>query len=419
MKVSIISARYAPCEGRTEPASRQILDESTRNVTIHVRALLALALRHQHDEVVNRIQILSQKQHCMNAIFGDPIPGTSKRLYIKYQFDGMLHTASFAEHEQVWLAKRYFLYHQNDQQEHQEAMRIEQSQETAIQDSDQQVAESTARVSTIPQWKLTHFVSELVLPFAMEFLELTERVQCRLVCTAWRNIIRERGVAQVIDDSDDITFPVFTRPILRGLLEHSHSSLEALFLSGSPLVEPHDVHPAIVHLKRLRSLDISRCRLLSDETLHLLATSDTQHTLEVLYMKGPIPLITNEGVITVAQACTKLHVLDISYLTQITNVAMMAIEHLKELRSLFLRDNFNVTNDVVTNEKLEQLTLWGCIGLRELHLGSAETLAVVNLWGCHSLRDDAANAFQGFEALRTLNMSECHRLTNEFVVRVL
>jgi Leucine Rich repeat len=209
-----------------------------------------------------------------------------------------------------------------------------------------------------------------------------------------------------------------------GLLRNSHSSLQALVLSGTPTVTPADLHPALPHLRRLRSLDLSRCAQLGDITLHLLATCTTRDTLQVLYLKGPLPLVTGVGLQDVVQACRHLQVLDISYLTQLGNDSMAAIgRYLPQLRSLFLRDNYQITNDSVAavdhrmNQSLEQLTLWGCTGLRQLRLGSADTLAVVNLWGCHSLRDDAADAFRGFAALRSLNMAECHRLTDEFVVR--
>jgi F-box domain len=491
MNVAILSARYAPCEGRVTTNHHNTnnnnnvnigIDDltnaiaSTRNVTLQVRALLDLALRrehqqqqhhetthHQHDQHDmtplthrNRIVILDERYNSMNVMFGDPIPGTSKRLYIKYTFDGpLVHTASFAEHEEVCLTKRYYVYDgdhrnddfnnddddNNDDNNDDDKNNASDKQDSSSITHHQQPTITPAAAAAVAREHRPHndqvgggggarrtfsspTVSEMVLPYVMVFLELRERVRCRTVCTAWRNIIRERGVAVRIDDSDPVTFPRTgtTRIVLVGLLRHSHSSLQALVLSGTPSVTPADLHPALPHLRRLRSLDLSRCAQLGDMTLHLLATCTTRDTLQVLYLKGPLPLVTGAGLQDVVQACHHLHVLDISYLTQLGNDSMAAIgRHLPQLRSLFLRDNYQITNDSVAvdrvNQSLEQLTLWGCTGLQQLRLGSADTLAVVNLWGCHSLRDDAAHAFRGFAALRSLNMAECHRLTDEFVVR--
>jgi hypothetical protein len=91
-------------------------------------------------------------------------------------------------------------------------------------------------------------------------------------------------VAVTIDNNDP-TFPRFTRPFLRGILAHSFSSLQSLFLSGSEDLEQSDFHPSIPHLRKLRSLDISWCIQLDDITLRLLS-QHVSETLEVLYIKG-------------------------------------------------------------------------------------------------------------------------------------
>lgn len=100
-----------------------------------------------------------------------------------------------------------------------------------------------------------------------------------------------------------------------------------------------------------------------------------------------------------------------------------------ELRAIYMRDNYQLTNqsiDVITEKctQLEQLTLWGCIHLHHLSFDPREKAGVVssgnlillNLWGCHSLRDDSATALVGMKNLRSLIVSECHRLTDAFVI---
>jgi hypothetical protein len=294
-------------------------------------------------------------------------------------------------------------------------------------------------------------------------------VQCRLVCRAWQSLIAEWGIAVAITDTDYMTGtpplsdnvtssstttspPLapnhgWTRTVLRGLLSHSFASLQRLFLSHSPDLKPDDLHFAIPHLRKLQTLDISRCVQFDDVTLQLLADS-VPSTLEVLYIKG-LMKVSDRGVTAIAQACRRLKVLDLSYLTALTDQSMMEIgRHLTQLRAIYLRENYCVTNasiDVLTESctSLEQLTLWGSIRLNHLRFPSphdqptaaavpsrfgstmsssatgGRRLVLLNLWGCHSLRDDAAQSLIGMTQLRTLIVSECHLLTDSFVVRSL
>ena len=67
--------------------------------------------------------------------------------------------------------------------------------------------------------------------------------------------------------------------------------------------------------------------------------------------------------------------------------------------------------------RLKQLTLWGCIKLRNLQFhSSGDKLVILNLWGCYSLTDDIAMSFANMNQLTSLTVSECHRLSDQFVV---
>jgi hypothetical protein len=124
----------------------------------------------------------------------------------------------------------------------------------------------------------------------------------------------------------------------------------------------------------------------------------------------------------------KLQVLEISNV-KITDESGIAIgENLTQLRALYMRDNFLLTNksiDIITEKcsRLAQLTLWGCIRLKSLsferlnQVADCGNLVLLNLWGCHSLLDDAADALAPMSNLRSLIVSECHRLTDSFLVR--
>jgi hypothetical protein len=291
-------------------------------------------------------------------------------------------------------------------------------------------SESSPALSS--SWRLRSAVSEIVLPIVLPFLKVRERVQCRLICRSWKYVVRDWGVATTIDSNDPL-IPNFTRLFLRGILSHSFSSLHSLFLSGLETLAKEDLHPAIPHLRKLRSLDLTRCHNLDDTTMVLLSQHRTHQTLEVLYIKG-LRQVTDVGIQAICRSCAKLEVLDISYVP-ITDEGGMAIQQLALLKALYLRDNFLLTNcsiDVITEKctRLAQLTLWGCTRLRHLSFGgdgpnnflsaSAEAgakLVFLNLWGCHGLQDDAADSLEGMHSLHSLIVSECHRLTDQFVVR--
>jgi hypothetical protein len=564
--VKIVSASFGPCEGRRLLTGELSSDETssiphTRDVTPFLRALLiAQQLREARDadpdeenelgksdssnndknnspsggnadgdagtdpssdskivrmnaiteQGMQRATIVLGAMKSMNAIFGDPCPGTSKRLHVHYlvreeddRDDPVSRAASsellymsFAEHERVVLQRRVTLYQEDSvlkraaaraaaKKSQAQALLLDNDQPEKLQDlmddddeddnddetmlmaarrmgraqSISDFAEdcilgdvkpsasrstlgasqvwqegspspaSSALTSPPRKWRLRSATSEIVLPVVMPFLEVIERVQCRLVCRLWRHIVRDWGVAVTIDNNDP-SFPSFTRPFLRGILSHSYSSLQSLFLSGSEDLQQSDLHPSIPHLRKLRSLDISRCVQLDDSTLHLLS-QHVSDTLEVLYIKG-LRKVTDDGVISIAQSCSKLKVLEVSYIP-ITDQAGIAIgEHLTNLRAVYMRDNYLLTNrsiDVITEKctRLEQLTLWGCTRLQHLSFDQPDkssvftsgSLVLLNLWGCHSLKDDAAIALAGMSStLRTLIVSECHRLTDAFVVSV-
>jgi hypothetical protein len=83
--------------------------------------------------------------------------------------------------------------------------------------------------------------------------------------------------------------------------------------------------------------------------------------------------------------------------------------------------------DAITEKctHLSQLTLWGCIrlsnlsfeGMNQVLRPGCGNLVLLNLWGCHSLLDGAASALKPMRNLRSLIVSECHRLTDAFLVR--
>jgi hypothetical protein len=413
-----------------------------------------------------RREITVLEHASMNSVFGDPCSGISKRLHIHYiiaesSLNGKIspasvqaHHMSFAEHEQVVLRRRI------DSELISEGKQLSQSTSTHLDGNDPFAGSQREGTESFPaaatkaakQQKqggptdsrlvdaatknvsqsmptpahILSTASEIVLPMIMPFLDVRERVLSQLVCKVWRTTVRHWGVATVIANTDSI-FSTFTRPIFRGILQNSFSSLQCLFLSDFVDLEKEDIHPAIPHLRKLRHLDVSRCCKLDDSTLELL--SHVSGSLEVLYIKG-LRAVTDTGVMSICSSCTRLRALDISCIHRVTDAAGVEIgRNLTNLRALYLRDNFKLTSqsvNVITTSctKLEELTLWGCIRMQHLgfnpHLDGVDTrsnLRILNLWGCHGLNDNAAAALENMNSLRTLIAAECHKLTDAFVVR--
>ena len=421
--VEIESASYGPCEGH-QLLSGKITDCTTRipytrDVAPFLRALLlkqaqppgTYSSRHRHEAFIRlsgftqtgmkRAQIPLEHLHGMNNLFGDPCPGVSKRLDITYTIgqEGcrrQKHSASFAEHEKVALW-------------HRPSPLLDENWTSVSLPS------TIPSASSISSWQLPESVSEVVLPLIMEYLSIPERVRARLICRTWRRIIRDWGVANVIQYDG----PWLTRPFLRGLLQYSHQSLHILVLANFPDLEGSDLHPSIPHLRKLSSLDVSGCTQLDDTTLLLLA-QHCQETLRVLYIKG-LRRVTDTGILALCGKCTHLQVLDISHIP-LTDASVVAVSRLSGLVALYLRDNSGLTNTsikaIVHNcQALLQLTLWGCYFVHDLIFPvTRQTMVLLNLWGCHGLTDSTVT-LEGMVSLKTLIVNECHRLTDAFFVR--
>lgn len=376
----------------------------------------------------NTVTLIEGKS--MNAIFGDPCPGTTKKLTITYIFYDEGHSlqkseicrSTFVEHENVILT-RY-------------VKSLEDKQQSDQMDNDVYANENEDS-DFLPlqgSWKLPHYISEIVIPIFLPFLEIKERVECQLVCKLWRVVIRNLGVAHTVD-VDDPSLTNFTRSFLRGLISHSYSSLHSLFLNDFKQLDPNDLHPALPHLRKLKTLDISRCQKLGDPTL-IMISEHLSGTLQVLYMKR-LPHVTDVGLTQICRACRLLRVLEISNLTNVTDNSGIEIGNLIKLEALYMKDNFSLTNrsiDMITDKckRLTQLTLWGCNKLsyitKETNTSSAlgqqvsnkhhrfRKIILLNLWGCTGLYDDCARSIIQLHNLRTLIVSECLRLSDTFVV---
>eukprot|EP00980_Cylindrotheca_fusiformis_P027880 scaffold22562_cov153-Cylindrotheca_fusiformis.AAC.2 len=503
-RIQIVSASYGPCEGLRLSTGEWSSDDSasipiTRDVGQQMRALLVAARRREEkDEEISlsaanastdekspqevvRFQTSGKSgsvvtrpfifvlgnggKFGMNAIFGDPCPGTSKKLTVHYiisvNSSCEVHHTNFAEHENVVLRRRLLHKQKATVTEGERGgttvprgvyLRRSQSMEemtTAKMEIVMQQQRSQGKGSDEPStslkkrkrtnesssWGLGSADSEVVLPLVLPFLQLQERVDCRRVSRVWKHIVRDWGIATIID-SNDQSITNFSRPFLRGILLHSYSSLHSLVLDGFQSLQKDDLHPALPNLRKLQRLDLSRCNNLDDSTIILLS-EHVHSTLRVLYIKG-LERVSDVGVKAICRCCSNLEVLDLSFVP-LTDEAGVEIQNLSQLQALFMRDNYQLTDksiDAIAAKctKLSQLTLWGCIKMRSLEFrlfhGSSDKLENLSssvphlnhlhMRYCKRLTDDAVNAVANSLChLHSLDLSFCTRLTATSIFHLL
>lgn len=484
-RVKVISASYGPAEGR-RLLDGSIVDHSKSGLYLpYTRDVTRFFNNDVHEDDLSFQEDLCQnvirssysliEGRPMNVVFGDPCPGSTKVLQIKYVFQDYIRKenensckgdpgyyitpsrtfhSTFAEHEQILLRRQdphpLLLLEEEDQKD---KNRLTNPQSTSFVDFTQ----STMSASN----------SEIILPLMFPFLSVTERARCQLVCLHWREIVLSRGITSSIDINDHVLFPLFQdsssakdtaigsplkpqsmsqsnsishtttpnasaihphRVLLCGLLKSSHSSLTSLVLNDFlHLNPPVDIHPTLPHLGKLKRLDISRIPLITNDTIHLIS-AHVGERLEVLYIKG-VRGVSDDGIVQLVKSCNRLKVLDISHMHQLTDKSGVAIgQNLSELETFHARDNYKMTNnsvDVIFQncDKLVQATFWGCIKVTRVGPGInsdelASNLVLLNLWGCIGLTDDCVARLGNLTNLRSLCVSECHKLTDSFVLEI-
>lgn len=482
-RLKVISASYGPSDGR-RLLDGSIVDYSklesyvpyTRDVLPFLNDEVGEDLGCEdgpcHGAVKYSFSLIEGRP--MNVVFGDPCPGSTKVLRIKYVFqdyfrqenDPGYHVtpsrtfhSTFVEHEQILLRRQDPLLLPSDD--------VTEMRPTTPKSTLSLVASTPSTLSASK--------SELILPIIFPFLSVRQRARCQLVCVHWREIVLSKGITASIDINDHVLFPLCQdissskntaigspikpqslsrsschngtvsnthttsnastnhphRVLLRGLLKSSHSSLTSLVLNDFLHLDPPvDIHPTLPHLSKLKRIDVSRIPLITDDTLHLISTHIGER-LEVLYIKG-CRGVSNDGIVQLVTSCNRLKVLDVSHMHQLTDKSGLAIgQNLTELETFHGKDNYAFTNNSVdviflNCKKLVQATFWGCIKLT--HVGpdvtatstgvSATNLVLLNLWGCIGLIDDCVARLSTLTNLRSLCVSECHKLTDKFVLEI-
>ena len=265
--------------------------------------------------------------------------------------------------------------------------------------------------------KLHPEASEIVLPLLLPYLSVKQRILSQLVCQLWKRIIQKWGVATSIDVANP-SFSKINRCMLRGILRHSYCSLHTLVLNDYRDLEDNDLLPAMPYFRKLRYIDISRCILITDTTL-MYISQYLGKTLKVLYMKGLVR-VSDVGMKSICDNCVNIRVLELSEVPITDESGVCIGNKLTNLEALYMRDNFRLTNksiDIITSQCscLSQLTIWGCTRIQSISFG-IDNLVLLNLWGCHGLTDNALGSMSSLSNLRSLILSECHRLTDKSII---
>ena len=482
-RLKVISASYGPAEGR-RLLDGSIVDYSKSYPIPYTRDVLPFLNNEVEEDLciedgvshgVIKYSYSLMDGRPMNVVFGDPCPGSTKVLRIKYVFQDYIRKekessckgdpgyhiipsrtfhSTFAEHEKILLRRQdpHLLLLAGDEPKNQMS--------PATQQSTISLVDST-------QSPLSASKSEIIIPIIFPFLSVRQRARCQLVCLHWREIVLNKGITATIDINDHLLFPLCQdtssvrdtaigsqplpklsynghttshthttsdastkhphRALLCGLLKSSHSSLTSLVLNDFSHLNPSlDIHPTLPHLSKLKRLDISRIPSITDDTINLISAHIGER-LEVLYMKG-VRGVSDVGIVQLARLCNRLKVLDVSHMHQLTDKSGVAIgQNLTELETFHGRDNYKLTNNSVdlifqNCKKLVQATFWGCIKLT--HVGpdtkdlSATNIVLLNLWGCIGLTDDCVERLSTLTNLCSLCVSECLSLTDKFVLEI-
>ena len=327
-QLHIISATYGPAEGRrlldgklVDYNVKETYVPYTRDVLPFLRELMSISTNNEDDVLQGASKSFALMDgRPMNTVFGDCCPGTTKILKVEYVFrdyfdsddskaveseqskdevanvsenseristytESRVFTSTFREHERLLLKRQDPLLHliTGGEDTHSSA---------AVYPQKQLTQKSIPSPPSSPSKRSRTSPCEITLPLILPFLTIRERAKCQLVCSSWRDNVREQGITSVIDVNDThlfprhiINFPSATlqnhqpRSILKGLLNHSHSSLESLVLNDFTVLQPTiDLHQSLPNLRKLRRLDISRILSITDDTLNLISSSIWQTT---------------------------------------------------------------------------------------------------------------------------------------------
>eukprot|EP00026_Physarum_polycephalum_P005924 Phypoly_transcript_05963.p1 GENE.Phypoly_transcript_05963~~Phypoly_transcript_05963.p1 ORF type:complete len:579 (+),score=96.05 Phypoly_transcript_05963:127-1863(+) len=305
-----------------------------------------------------------------------------------------------------------------------------------------------------------------ILHQIFKYLVPQDLYKFRRVCTQWRDVAMDKGLRRVVRLSN-LTF--LSLSLLRTILQ-SASILQVLDLSGSPVTD----HMTSVlaqkppgNLKRLHTLDISRCTLLNPTGAYNLFSAFASATpsltsLNVAECKlddsvvntfiskftnltfldiSRIWTISTGAIYNLTQSCTKLQKINMINLTFICDPAIVSLaENCKNLSHVDMSCCFGLTSDTLahlTEHPLQYLSMQSisvssafalpptlrhldmskCVGMTDAYLSpivlACTRLETLSLASCPDLSDSSLDLLSTHlsTSLTSLNISGCLGLT--------
>jgi Clustered mitochondria/Hom_end-associated Hint/Translation initiation factor eIF3 subunit 135/Leucine Rich repeat len=202
------------------------------------------------------------------------------------------------------------------------------------------------------------------------------------------------------------------------------TELRELELSRCFRLTDRSLQAMATHLRHLHTLRAYGCFALTDASLLALASAElrplaTSAPLRTLAL-GATTLLTDAGVMALAQRCTSLTMLDLSASKLLTEDGLAAIgDNLHSLVELRLSSCQMITDpglQAVSSGchklRIVDLSLCQCISAIEFLAPECPLLESIDLHGCRNISDGAVLAIARLPSLRYLNIEGCRRVTN-------
>ena len=295
--------------------------------------------------------------------------------------------------------------------------------------------------SSAPNNAIEHIVSRNAQ------LERLDLAGCSFVTAASLTGLFESGACRNLSYLDLSLFVGLDDAVLRCIASHRGATLRTLSLIGCDKLTDSSISLVAEQCTGLTSLDLSRCLRVTDDPLNLLVRNAPLLTflnasqckvsnnlllalagvgsiasliLNNCSKSGSESLITDDGVLELAQHCPRIIRLELSS-SKISDRSLAAIgKHLPYLRTLVLQRMILVSDKGLLHladgchllEILDLSATQGISNVGPLAVG-CPILSWCSLWKCMHITSDAIVQLSAAVTLKYLNITECKRVGDE------
>lgn len=397
---------------------------SQRDVTQQMREMILASRMQIPSSSINDFDANKMKSFVMksfdgmplNAVFGDPLPGSIKMLYVL--------TGS-----QLLTISEYASYWVDPVQP-----------EPLLLSPPAGAAKLTLPFRSVPVQTPSLvgskvFSNDSILQCVLQYLDwVPAALRVRQICAGMRaamaTVVSPRVLLPGVPPLSTFAHNahILSGPALhmqlKGLVRSTSRRLLAVCLSTDPLctkVQDRLVASIASSCHHIRMLSLSNCCNLSDTGLHSLALHPMPHLQSLHLCK--LRVLTDVTLGAILFANPLITDLDLSDCTQITDIGVQAIARaLNGLSILHLKDCHQVTNEGVGavlarfHNTLRLLSLWACHRLTQglfTHAATLPHLRSLNIWGCFNMNDCLVGDIASIApALQELNCRYMMRMTD-------